>query len=263
MGAWGTGILSDDTVRDVHSDYLDLFNRGNPPETIRKKLLEEYAESLRDSGDGPLIWLGIAKAQWDCAQLEPLVLSKIREIVSDGLGLELWAEQGEDLLRRRKTALSQFLTKLETPNPRPRKPRKAVKRKPIFQPGDCLAVRLKDGDWGAILVLRGEPESQDPYKETYGTNLIVTLRYKSSEMPRLKVFEKREWLYLTHHSWKEELDSAYVTTARFKSVKDRFVRVGAIQLRPSDPQTTKWYSSWPNRLNGAYLQDRWDRGIRD
>jgi hypothetical protein len=263
MGAWGTGILSDDTVRDVHSDYLDLFNRGNSPAVIRQKLLERYEESLEDSDDGPLIWLGIAKAQWNCAQLEPQVLSKIREIVSGGLGLDRWAEQGERLLQRRKIALSQFLAKLETPNPRPRKPRKAVKRKAIFEPGDCLALRMKDGDWGAILVLEGEREADDPYKETYGTNLIATLRYKSSEMPSLDVFEKREWLYLTHHSWKSQLDLCYVTAARFRTVKDRFIRVGAIQLRPTDPRTAKTYSSWPNQLDDMYVQDRWDRGIRN
>jgi hypothetical protein len=263
MGAWGTGVLSDDTVRDVIADYFDLFNRGGSPETIRKKLLATYAESVRDSDEGPLIWLGIAKAQWDCSHLEPLVLSKIREIVRDGLGLERWAEEGDRLLQRRKAALNQFLARLETSNPRPRKSRTATKRKPIFQPGDCLAVLLQDGDWGAILVLQGEPESVDPYKETYGSNLVVTLRYKNSEMPNLGVFERREWLYLTHHSWKNHLEICYVTALRFKKVKDRFVRVGSISLRATDPRTATMHSLWPNCLNHMYLQDRWDRGIRD
>jgi len=263
MGAWGTGILSDDLVRDVYDDYLDLFNRGNSAGVIRKKIVANYQESIGDPDDGPLIWIGIAKAQWDCDQLEPLVLSKIREIVRDGLGLNLWVEQGESLLQRRKTALTRFLAKLEAPNTRPRKPRKATKCNPIFQPGDCLAVRLHDGEWGAILVLLGEPQSDDPYKETYGTNLVVTLRYKNSEMPCLGVFEKRKWLYLTHHSWKNHLELCYVTSTRFRTVKDRFIRVGAIQLRATDPQTATMHSSWSNVLDGMYLQDLWDRGIRD
>ncbi|HEY2544611.1 MAG TPA: hypothetical protein VGI46_00950 [Candidatus Acidoferrum sp.] len=263
MGAWGTGILSDDTVRDVHADYLDLFNRGESREAIREQLLETYAESVRDSDEGPLIWIGIAKAQWDCSHLEPLVLSKIREIVSGGHGLDRWAEQGERLLQRRKTALSEFLGKLETSNSRPRTPRKAIKRKSIFEPGDCVAARLQDGDWGAILVLQGEPESDDPYKETYGTNLVVALRYKSPELPSLKVFEKREFLYLTHHFWKDHLKISYVTALRSRKVKDRFVRVGTIQLRTTDPRTAKTYSSWPNQLDDMYLQDQWDRGVRD
>jgi hypothetical protein len=263
MGAWGTGVLSDDSVRDVYDGYLDLFNRGNSSESIRKKLLDEHRESLEDADEGPLVWIGMAKAQWDCGQLEPSVLSKIREIVEGGLGLERWAEQGQLLLQHRKTALNQFLAKLQTSNPRPRKPRKAIKRKPIFQPGDCLAVRLRDGDWSAMLVLKGELESDDPYQETYGRNLVITLRYKNSEMPSLDVFEKREWLYLTHHSWENELEVCNVSTVRFRAVKDRFVHVGSIRLRATDPQTSKWYSGWIARLDGMYLQDRWDRGIRD
>jgi hypothetical protein len=183
--------------------------------------------------------------------------------VRDGLGLDRWAEEGDRLLLRRKAALNQFLARLETPNPRPRKSRTAIKRKPIFQPGDCLAVLLQDGDWGAILVLQGEPESVDPYKETYGSNLVVTLRYKNSEMPNIGVFERREWLYLTHHSWKNHLEICYVMALRFKKVKDRFVRVGSISLRATDPRTATMHSSWPNCLNHMYLQDRWDRGIRD
>jgi len=263
MGAWGAGILSDDTVRDVCAEYLDLFNRGNAPEAIRKKVMASFAESLKDSDEGPLVWIGIAKAQWDCAHLESSVLSQIREIVSHGVGLDRWSEQGERLLQRRKTALNQFLAKLETPNLRPRVPRKATKRKPIFQPGECLAVRLQDGDWGAMLVLNGEPESDDPYKETYGTNLVISLRYKGPELPSLGVFEKREWLYLTHHSWKDQLTLSYVTAARFREVKNRFVRVGTIQILPKDPRTAEVYSSWPNQVNDMYRQDRWDRGIRD
>jgi hypothetical protein len=263
MGAWGTGILSDDTIRDVIGDYLDLFDRGNSAEAIRQRILERYAGSLRDADEGPLIWLGIAKAQWDCGHLEPLVLSKSREIVGEGLGLARWAEQGERRLERRKTALKQFLSKLEAPNPRPRKPRKAIKRKPRFQPGDCLAVKLRDGDWGAILVLQGEPESDDPYDETYGNNLLINLRYKNSEMPGLEVFEKREWLYKTHHGWRNELALYYVTALQFRPVKDRIVVVGTIPLRSTDPQKSKSYSPWVHCIEAMYVQDRWDRGFRD
>jgi hypothetical protein len=263
MGAWGTGILSDDTVRDVIDGYFDLFNRGGTAELTRKKLLKDFRETLGDSDEGPLVWVGIAKAQWECGHLEPLVLERIRQIVSDGEGLDRWAEQGQTILQRRKSALIQFLAKLESTNPRPRKPRKATKRRPIFQPGDCLAVRLKDGEWGAILVLRGPGESEDPYVETYGLNLAVTLKYKGAEPPSLQVFAKREWLRQTHHSWQGDLDLCYLTSRRYRSVKDRFVLVGDISILDTDPTATKTYSSWANMTSSMYLQDRWDRGIRD
>jgi len=189
----------------------------------------------------------------------------VREIARDGLGLDRWAEQGERLLQQRKTALNQFLTKLESVNFRPRKPHKATKRKPLFQAGDCLAVRLEDGVWGAILVLQHEPESDDPYKETFGTNLVVALRYSSSEPPTLSVFERREWLLLSHHSWHNQMELCFVSALRFRSVKDRFVLVGNIPLHKTDPlyDQCRTYSSWANMRQAIYMQDRWDRGIRD
>jgi hypothetical protein len=113
----------------------------------------------------------------------------------------------------------------------------------------------------------GEPESDDPYKETYGTNLVATLRYKEPEMPTLDVFEKREWLYLTHHDWKDWRDPRLclmcVAERGFRKAKDRFVRVGAIQLHATDPRTAHIYCSWSSNFDDMYLQDRWDRGIRD
>ncbi len=265
MGVWGTGILSDDTVRDIYDSYIDRFNRGDTAENIRLQLLKSYASSLKDTDEGPLVWLAIAKAQWDCGQLEAEVVAKVQEVVRDGLGLARWAEQGQRLLERRKAALQQFLAKLQSVNSRPRKPRKAIKRKPLFKPGDCLAARIADDLWGAVLVLRHEAESDDPYTETYGTNLVAALKYRGSNPPSLDEFEKREWLLLNHHKWRNEMVVYFVSALRSRDVKDRLVIIGNIPLRESDPQPKqcKSYSLWSNVLASIERQDRWDRGIRD
>lgn len=265
MGAWGTGILSDDTVRDIYDSYIDLFNRGDARENIRADILKAHASSLRDPDEGPLVWLAIAKAQWDCGQLETEVLAKVRGIVREGLGLERWAEQGQRLLERRKAALGQFLAKLESVNARPRKPRKSIKRKPLFKPGDCLAVRLPNDVWGAILVLQHEPESEDPYRETYGTNLVVALKYRGTNPPPLDEFEKREWLLLNHHTWRNEMVFRFVFGRRFKDVRNSLVLLDNIPLRKTDPQHSqcKSYCRWSRVVQDIYNQDRWDNGIRD
>lgn len=263
MGAWGTGVLSDDTVRDVIADYINLFNRGNSAEAARQQILRSYGSSVSDPDEGPLVWIGIAKAQWDCGQLESEVLNKIRLVVRDDLGLDRWVEQGPKLLNLRKLALRQFLAKLEIENPRPRKPRKAIKRKTIFESGDCVAYRMEDGDWGAILVLQTPRYSDDPYVETYGTNLAVVLRYKHASLPSLDIFQRREWLVLTHHSWKRKTVVCNVSALRFRSVKDRFKVVGRVSLLSTDPDSSDTYSTWSNMIDDMYYQDRWDRGIRD
>ncbi len=265
MGVWGTGILSDDTVRDVVADYIDLFNRGTRPEIIRQKLSQSYNSSLRDSDDGPLVLIGIAKAQWDCGQLESVVLADVRNMIRDGLGLARWEEQGSLLLEKRESALRRFLAKLETENLKPRKPKKAIKRKPLFQPGDCVAVRLMDGEWGAILILQGETESTDPFKETYGSNLAVALRYKSLELPALDVFKAREWLIRTHPAWKGKMDICNVSVLRSKKVLNRLKLVGNTALRSDDPKGAMFYGNWATMLDALDFQYRWeqDQSIRN
>lgn len=265
MGAWGTGILADDTARDIYDDYIDLFNRGTAREEIRAKIFRSYPSSVKDNDEGPLVWLAIAKAQWDCGQLEDEVRARVREIVRAGQGLVRWAEQGERLLQKRKKVLEDFLAHLETVNPQPRKPRKAMKRKPLFQPGDCLGVRLEDGRWGAVLVLQQAPETDDPFKETYGMNLVAGLRWFGDEAPDLRVFEERDWLSLNHHHWRNHRLLFFVSALRFRGVKDRFVRVGSSVLRESDPrhEQCRSYSQWELVVGSLTEQDRWDRGIRE
>jgi hypothetical protein len=98
--------------------------------------------------------------------------------------------------------------------------------------------------------------------DTYGINLVATLCYKASHAPGLDVFEKRNWLILTHHSFPAEMDLHYVMT-RFKTVKDRFVHIGRIPLRTTDPHEASGYVSWPYITTQMYIQDRWERGIRE
>ncbi len=155
-----------------------------------------------------------------------------------------------------------FLKSVQKPNPKPREPRPAIKRKPVFEPGDCLAIRLSDGDYGAALVLDSPRESKKPEEETYGLNLVGLLNYKSSSKPRLEVFKRRQWLRLTHHSWAGQLEIVYVTRSGFRTYREGFEVVGKIPVRESDPRGSGTYSGW-GFAEQVVSQDRWDRGIRD
>lgn len=123
MGTWGTSITSDDTVQDVVGEYMKFFNQQLAPQEIVASVLRANAELLDDSDDGPLIWIAIAKAQWDCGHLLPTVLDAC-EIVTEGRGLDRWAEGGERLLQSRRKSLDTFLLQIQTPKPRPKKPKK-------------------------------------------------------------------------------------------------------------------------------------------
>jgi len=233
MGTWGFNVLDDDVAADVHGDYIKRFNANIPHEEIVKQVCREYEDELEDSDDGPVVWLAIARAQWDCGALEERVLERVRGIVKKGLGLDRWAEAGEKGLARRRKELDAFLARLQTNNPRPRRPRKPIVRKPVFQPGDCLAIRLSDGNYAAALVLEDPSEEDEPGDETYGVNLIGLLSFRSPTKPSRDVFERRQWLRSTPGGG---LKIVNVMALGFRAVRDKFEVVAKIPLRADDPK---------------------------
>src|SRR6266550_2268448 len=77
MGTWGTGILSDDTARDLYDEFVELYDAGIELSEIRRRIEEEYRASLEAMDEGPLVWLALAKGQWECDALDDDVLARI------------------------------------------------------------------------------------------------------------------------------------------------------------------------------------------
>lgn len=60
MGAWGTGIFSNDTAADVRETYRELLGEGREGAEATRALLEEYSDELDDFDTAPDLWLGLA-----------------------------------------------------------------------------------------------------------------------------------------------------------------------------------------------------------
>lgn len=249
MGAWGPAILSDDLTKDVHSYYMEWYDDGKDHTTIRTELELKFNESIvEDTGEAHLFWLALAKAQWVCGVLQPDVKSRVEQIISTGDGLDVWEEQGEKLLAKRKAVLDTFLKQISTPRKKPRKRYKPPKPvQPIFQAGDCLAIDLGDGTYGALLVLAG---SNDGYRGE-GLNLIAALRYQATEKPSLKVFERRDWLL--SHNWGSGplvIDKtlcwcmARLYKRDYMTLVTKLEKIGTIPIRSDDPQSDSTYGPW-------------------
>lgn len=270
MGTWGFNILDDDFVRDVYGNYMEAFNAKVAPDDILRELEDKYPSAIGDDeDDGPLFVLAVAKAQWDCGHLTPETIAMVKRIVDEGLGLENWEDEGPRVLAKRKAKVAEFLRAIQAPNPKPRKPKPPTRRAPVHEPGTCLALRLKDGDYGAVLVLAAPEENRGPRKETYGVNIVGILAYKSARKPGMDVFEARQWLRLTHHEWIKENKGAgrqvitHVYRKGYKKVAEQFEVIGRSAIRPTDPQDTNWYGGWEGLEPDIMYQDAWDRGIRD
>ena len=151
-----------------------------------------------------------------------------------------------------------FLEKVSQPNDKPRRRRKVKYLPAIYQPGECLAVKLEDGDYGAALVL-----AVDKTPKAEGWNLVGVLRYKSPEKPPLPVFEGREWLYPSHHSWAGDKPALqWCPASRHKKEGTALEVVGQVALREDDLREFNSYGGWQLGLQ-TVLQERWDAGERD
>lgn len=230
MSTWSTGILADDDAQDVYDEFKRLFDTGKDAATIRKKL-ERACRPGADEDDGTVFWFALAQVEWDHGVLEKEVLAKVREIVQANIGLERWREQGPRAVAARKKVVSAFLKKIQTPKKNPRRspaskskpPKKASKKGSIYQPGDCLSVRLSDGTYGAVLALR----SQGGWSKR--SDVVGFLNYHGAEPPTLGVFSDRRWL------GREKPKVLVCLAQSHREVKEHFELVGNIPLRDDDP----------------------------
>ncbi len=80
MGAWGTGISSNDSYADVYGEFFDLYNDGVEVGELSAKLIKQNQETICDPDDANNFWFALAKAQWECKKLDSGVFNRVKEI---------------------------------------------------------------------------------------------------------------------------------------------------------------------------------------
>jgi hypothetical protein len=255
MGAWGYGIRQDDVVCDVIGAFEDNLKQGKNIVEASKAVRKQFAEAIKDRDDGPLAWIGLADAQWTYGQLDPGVLQHVKDDFDSGRSLSPWEESESDLSRRKAT-LKQFIEKLASPNPKPKKTPRITVRLPKFQPGDCLSILLSNGQFGAAIVL-----AVDSSNAEYGMDMVGVLDYMSPDKPKKGVFQERNWLHRTHHNWNNRIDLAWYMHVGFRKMKPRIEVVCRIDLLEADPKNRMEgiaYASWEHLGEQIVLQREWD-----
>lgn len=238
MGAWGAAITSDDTVSDVIAAMVSCLKAGASLTEAADKVLVEFRQSVDDGDEGPLIWLGIAHAQWKYGAVDEKVLHHIRDDVMFERGLDRWRDDPEQM-KRRQEVLSRFLAKISLPNAKPASIPKTTSRLAPFAAGDCLSVLTADSRYTAAIVL-----GVDNSRIEYGTNLVASLDYLSDMPPTPAVFEGRKWLVKHHGNWNGERELIWLGSADFKKEQRRFVVICQTKVRFFDPKKSESHGSW-------------------
>jgi len=192
--------------------------------------------------------------QWTYGQLHPKVLARVQEDFRRGRGLDLWKEEPANVLQERRNVVTRFLRKIEQPNPRPKTPPRVIVKPPKFEEGDCLAIALSRGQFGAALVLAADHTNPE-----YGKNLIGVLDYLEKDEPALEIFHERMWLRLTHHQHKGEKAVAWYGAEGFQAARGRLRVVGRVPVRRSDPKQSRESGNWSYLGQELTRQRKWNR----
>lgn len=252
MGAWGCEIREDDFVLDVVDSFEDLLKAGQSIAQATSGVESQFSAAIDDTDDDPLFWIALADLQWTYGGLEPRVRERVKADLESGRSLENWTENPVGLAKR-QAVLQKFVAIISADNPRPKKPPKRVVRAPKFRAGDCLAIRLKNGEFGAALVL-----AEDHSKPDLGKNLIGLLDYLAPDPPGIDFFASRKWLVLTHGNWNGKMDVSWYLPIAFNAEKHRLTVVGKVEVLESDPKDSSSSQGWGDIGEQVIYQRKWD-----
>lgn len=227
MGTWGAVIKDSDAFADIYSEFFELYNKGEKPEIISKKIINDNWEILEIEEEKNSLWFALALAQWETKSLDTKVLLTVENIISSGTDLKTWLDLGasEHDIKKRKITLDKFLEKIKSDRPKA-KPRKRAKLKtPIFATGDCLVFKMENGNYGGAVVLATDDNSETAY------NLVATTRLNQNNRPVLRDFENAEVLICNFGEWQDKIDVTwYMPDLFYKDYFEIYENIGKISV---------------------------------
>ena len=227
MGAWGTAISSNDTYADIYDEFFDLYNDGQFVEDISRKLIADNKETINEPDDSNNFWFALAKAQWECKQLDAEILERVKEIIQKGSDLEVWRrlDAEERDIKKRKVSLDKFLVVLQTEKPKAKSRKNKVIKQPPFKKGECLTFKLANGNYGGAVVLEAMKDTE------YGHTLIATTRINQPSRPTKTDFETAEVLIANYANWDDNFNIKWYMPIRHKLTEHLIEKVDTIEVQ--------------------------------
>jgi len=227
MGTWGTAIKDNDAFADIYTEFFELYNKGEQPQIISKKIIEENWEILEIEEEKNSLWFALALAHWETKSFDKEIFQKVEQIISSEEDIKIWIDLGasEQDIKKRRIALDNFLGKINSERKKA-KPRKRIKSKtPIFSTGDCLIFKLSNGNHGGAIVI-----ATDNNPET-ACNLIATTRLNQNTKPTLKDFENAEVLICNYAQWQDKISVIwYPPDSFFENYSNIYKKIGQISV---------------------------------
>ncbi len=153
MAADGPGILQHDLAMDVVDAFFERFNKNDPAQSIAAALIEELGYPMLDVVEKEVFCTALIECLWQLgapfAEYEQLLGS-----LNDPSAMQAyWG----DTLSKRILAVKRLLTKVRTPKPKPRKPKRIPKnRATAFRQGDYVLYGRSNGRFVPMIFWQSE-----------------------------------------------------------------------------------------------------------
>jgi hypothetical protein len=116
VGAWGSGLFSDDTACDVRDRYQELIASGTQDAEAKRLVLAEVDGLLADPNEAPTAILALAVTQSEMGRLDPDLLERALMCLDRGDALDRWSDDPV-LLSERQDAMAAARRQLLGPQP--------------------------------------------------------------------------------------------------------------------------------------------------
>jgi hypothetical protein len=142
LGAWGTGLFSDDMACDVRDHYRELIEDGAEDGTATNQTLEKFRAYLEES-DGIAV-LALAVTQSKLGRLDPGIRDRALAVIDRGADLDAWERDNPKLLPKRRAVLEKARAQLTGPQPARKRLRPPKRVTSGLTAGDVLALDLPE-----------------------------------------------------------------------------------------------------------------------
>lgn len=249
MGAWGPGILDNDSALDLKAVWKENLGEGFSPEEITEVLVDEAKENGTLDGDEEEVdfWLSLALIQWKTGRLQQLVLEKAKELLrSDHLiTIEQRRWEGEKLYSKRISHLKNLEETLNSSQPTAKKIPKPFYRETILKKGDLITFQLKSGKYFLIEIVDVHKSHQEEFVRGVIYDYYSTVKpdmgviNKTPLLPVRKVFNASErWpdkdgnIVTTYRDIIDYEVALWATSRRFDEPRDKIEIIGNIGDKP-------------------------------
>ena len=254
MGAWGTGLYSNDTAADIRGAYVEHLKRGKSNEEALQSILDSNKDVIGMADEEPLFWFALADTLWNYGRLTEDVKQKALSFLANPPADERWLESDKKSLAAWLQTLEKLKSKLLSEQP----PEKKVSKYRFYHCpwnlGDVFAYHLE----GAYAKEKGVEGKYLVFRKVAETNLypghivpvISVYHWMGNTVPTIKEITKRDLLPFYFSEYLAEREQKYLFSPYLKLelsrtpkiLKDRLIYLGNY-LTP-DCMTFEEYSSF-------------------